>query len=192
MLAEYLGITKLQWLAVNWRYPWITFLLNLLQLAVTIMASFSRQNGCIAAHKVKMSLDYHRVEVLRKNTEKYAAHRPECVSDMVCDKGHRVAPCSWIRHGLRELPGNPLSICHLHAWPKPWKMTGGGALRNTVRNTPQISRVHRGDRCMQLCHLWLQCLWCNTVIHFWLAWMDGHEPHLPANIRKEGSLFLTI
>lgn len=100
-----------------------------LQLAVTIMASWCRQDRCIAAQEVKMSLDFHWVrEVLRKNKEKHAALRPECVSDMVCDEGHRAAPCTWIRHGLRELTGNPLSICHLHAWPKPWKMTGGGAL----------------------------------------------------------------
>lgn len=151
----------------------------LLQLAVTIMASFCRRDGC-STHKVKMSLDFHWV---RRGFEKEYGK--------VCGAQARV--CFW--HGVwRGASCHPLHmnktwtqraagkpVVHLpfarmaKAMEDEW---WGSTVRNTVRNTAQISRVHRGDRCMQLCHLWLEVLWSNTAINSWLAWMNGHKLHV--------------
>lgn len=61
MLAEYLGITEGAMasceLDVAVDYIFVACAL-LLQLAVTIMASFCRQDGGTAANKGKMSLDF--------------------------------------------------------------------------------------------------------------------------------------
>lgn len=54
--------------------------------------------------------------------------RSECAFGIVCDEGPCTDPCSCIRHGLKRLQGCLLSICHLHAWPKPCKMTAEGVL----------------------------------------------------------------
>lgn len=91
-------------------------------------------------------------EVWRER-ERYEAsvHRAECVSDMVCDEGHRTNHCSWIRHELKGPLGRPLSICHLHAWPKPWWMTGEGMLYGVALGASY--RVHKRDCIVQLCYL---------------------------------------
>lgn len=135
------------------------------------MASFCRQDRCIVAPEVKMSLDFHWVR--REDTGKYAVHRPKCVSDMMCDEGHRAAPCTWIRHGLRELPGKPVVHLPFARMAKAMEDDSwGSTVRNAVRNIAQISRVHRGDRCMQLFHLWLQVVVVQHSNYF-LASLNG-------------------
>lgn len=155
------------------------------------MASFCRRDGCIAAHQLKMSLDFHWVR--RGFEEEYGkVCGAECVSDMVCDKGHRAAPLLMNKTLTQRAAGKP--VVHLlfarmaKAMEDDW---WGSTVRNTVRNIAQISGVHRGDRCMCLCHLWLKVLWSKIVINSWLAWMDGHEPHVsPYSKHNERKLLI--
>lgn len=113
----------------------------LLQLAVTIMASFCRHDGSTAANKGKMSLYFQWV---RRGFQEECGKVPGAQA-RVCFwhgvwRGASCRPYSWIRHGLRELPGCPLSICHLHAWPKPWKMTGEGVLQGIQSGIQQSTQ----------------------------------------------------
>lgn len=176
--------------AVGLQFYWMCLML---QLAVTIMASFCRQDGCRAARKVKMSLDFHWVRrgLEEGNGKVCGAQTRVCFWHGVW-RGASCRPLHMNNTWTQRAAGKP--VVHLpfarmaKAMEDDW---WGSTVRNTVRNTAQISRVHRGDRCMQLCHVLLEVFWSNTVINSWLAWMDGHVPHAsPYCKRNERKLFI--
>lgn len=142
--------------AVGLQFYWMCLML---QLTVTIMASFCWRDGCRAARKVKMSLDFHWVR--RGSEEGYGK---------VCGAQTRV--CFW--HGVwrgascrplhmnntwtQRAAGKP--VVHL-PFARMAKAMEDDWWGSTARNTAQISRVHRGDRCMQLCHV---CTHSNSFL----------------------------
>lgn len=60
---------------------------------------------------------------------------------------------TWTQRAAGEPVVHFPFACMAKAMEDDW---WGNTVRNTVRNTAQISRVHRGDRCMHLCHLLLK------------------------------------